>query len=376
VSAESFPEPPVQSPSVARLLKAASPAVSEELDKLLREFREQLEAEATVRLKKALLDREGELRKESELAQERMKAETTTLVTNQVTAQLEERFKSRLTAELKALEEHLRQEAQRSRTEMQEQTDQARLEWRRVRTELIEESEGWRVLAQFHQRVGEASSQSEILKKFLRAAERFSRGAALYLNKPDGLALWSTVGDGGLFPEVISEDTKDPQWFWAPIVIRETTVAVLCASEVPDTERLTALIDGLRRAIEYLGLRMQVLGSPAPLAASNGQASRTPGPTGLEPPSDPFSEAGADARRLARTLVSGIKLGHEREVLEGRARFDLYARLQKQIDEGRRSYLRQLPTPAPSQDFFHDEVVKILAGNDPGCLGEGYPGPR
>ena len=42
------------------------------------------------------------------------------------------------------------------------------------------------------------------------------------------------------------------------------------------------------------------------------------------------ADLASDARRLARMLVSEIKLGHEKEVLEGRVHADLYSRLQKE----------------------------------------------
>jgi len=60
----------------------------------------------------------------------------------------------------------------------------------------------------------------------------------------------------------------------------------------------------------------------------------------------------ADARRLARMLVSEIKLGHETQVLEGRAHADLYSRLQKEIDTGREAYRRQVE--GPESDYFHE----------------------
>ena len=81
----------------------------------------------------------------------------------------------------------------------------------------------------------------------------------------------------------------------------------------------------------------------------------------------------ANARRLARMLVSEIKVGNEKRVLEGRVNSDLYSRLQKEIDASRETYRRQVD--APGGDYFHEELIKILADNDPERLGKDYPGP-
>jgi hypothetical protein len=85
----------------------------------------------------------------------------------------------------------------------------------------------------------------------------------------------------------------------------------------------------------------------------------------------------ADAKRFARLLASEIKLYNEQRVQEGRANRDLYARLKRDIDRSRDMYERRVSAIVSRQaDYFHDEIVKILADNDPSMLGDDYPGPR
>jgi len=85
----------------------------------------------------------------------------------------------------------------------------------------------------------------------------------------------------------------------------------------------------------------------------------------------------ADARRFARLLVSEIKLYNEQKVIDGRERRDIYDRLKRDIDRSREMYEKRIsPWISSKYDYFHDEVVRILADGDPERLGSDYPGPR
>lgn len=77
-----------------------------------------------------------------------------------------------------------------------------------------------------------------------------------------------------------------------------------------------------------------------------------------------------DARRIARLLVSEIKLYNERKVAEGRAAGDLYARLKDDIERSRQVYAERTPEHVrATADFFHEELVRILAEGKPEALG-------
>ena len=82
-----------------------------------------------------------------------------------------------------------------------------------------------------------------------------------------------------------------------------------------------------------------------------------------------------EARRFARLLVSEIKLYNEEKVREGLNAGDLYNRLREDIDRSRQTYDKRVkPEVSGRYDYFHHELVNMLAGGDSTRLGEGYPG--
>lgn len=82
-----------------------------------------------------------------------------------------------------------------------------------------------------------------------------------------------------------------------------------------------------------------------------------------------------DARRFARLLVSEIKLYNEPKVKEGRSHGDLYDRLREDIDRSRQMYDKRVAPPvAARHDYFHQELVNMLAEGDAAKLGGSYPG--
>jgi outer membrane biosynthesis protein TonB len=82
-----------------------------------------------------------------------------------------------------------------------------------------------------------------------------------------------------------------------------------------------------------------------------------------------------EARRFARLLVSEIKLYNEQKVREGRDHADLYDRLREDIDRSRQMYDKRVrPEVSNRYDYFHHELVNMLAEGDPSKLGADYPG--
>lgn len=77
-----------------------------------------------------------------------------------------------------------------------------------------------------------------------------------------------------------------------------------------------------------------------------------------------------EARRLARLLVSEIKLYNEEQVEEGRRNRDVYERLKEDIDRSRQMYEERVePRILKSTDYFYQELVRILAAGDARALG-------
>jgi len=88
-------------------------------------------------------------------------------------------------------------------------------------------------------------------------------------------------------------------------------------------------------------------------------------------PVSPSEEAQhEEARRLARLLVSEIKLYNEEQVEEGRRKKDVYERLREDIDRSRQMYEERVePRILKSTDYFYQELVRILAAGDAKALG-------
>jgi hypothetical protein len=142
----------------------------------------------------------------------------------------------------------------------------------------------------------------------------------------------------------------------------------------------------LERAIEVFGLKLK---TPVPKPVVAAETTKAVGrPTVITKSESPAAtpnagaansddqKAHSDARRIARLLVSEIKLYHEHELREGREHSDIYYRLQKEIDLGREAYTHRVPGfVLATHDYFHEELVRILGENDSSRMGRAYPGP-
>jgi hypothetical protein len=53
----------------------------------------------------------------------------------------------------------------------------------------------------------------------------------------------------------------------------------------------------------------------------------------------------------------------------------LYASLRQEIDADREAYRRDFLSHLPMVDYYHLELVRTLAHDNPELLGEDYPGP-
>src|SRR5450759_2310497 len=91
---------------------------------------------------------------------------------------------------------------------------------------------------------------------------------------------------------------------------------------------------------------------------------------GLSAAADSPQRAHDDARRLARLLISEIKLYNEKIGEEGRTLNDLYELLKDYIERSRHVYdERTSAAVRQDTDFFHDELVRILADGRAEALG-------
>jgi hypothetical protein len=120
---------------------------------------------------------------------------------------------------------------------------------------------------------------------------------------------------------------------------------------------------------------------PAPQEASLAGIPEVKPPSGVEGPGWAFATSRVavspteeaqheEARRLARLLVSEIKLYNEEQVEEGRRKKDVYERLKEDIDRSRQMYEERVePRILKSTDYFYQELVRILAAGDAKALG-------
>jgi len=61
-------------------------------------------------------------------------------------------------------------------------------------------------------------------------------------------------------------------------------------------------------------------------------------------------------------------------MVEGTHNRDLYDRLREDIEKSRATYQNRYgETPAPSADYFNQELIPILADNDASLTGAGVP---
>ena len=133
------------------------------------------------------------------------------------------------------------------------------------------------------------------------------------------------------------------------------------------------------------GVTIKLVPAPEYVPGPEMEAQTAEGGAPARAPTEPFdisqlSEAEQkthkDARRFAKLLVSDIELYNKAKLAEGRKNKDLYRRMKPDIERSRQAYEQRFGKTVGKQfDYFHDELVRTLAGNDPSLLGTGYPGP-
>jgi hypothetical protein len=129
--------------------------------------------------------------------------------------------------------------------------------WAAERARLEDELAQWRTYAEAQRMLGESKSQPEMLGRFLELTKPFARSLAIYVMKADGLVLWKMRGDA--FSDVVSPSTIDPEWFYAPVVVRDRTVAAVCAQVPFRPETLHFLVESLARTIEIFGMKLHTV---------------------------------------------------------------------------------------------------------------------
>ena len=82
------------------------------------------------------------------------------------------------------------------------------------------------------------------------------------------------------------------------------------------------------------------------------------------------------AFRFAKLLVDDLVLYNKDKIEQGRSQRDIYSVIKDDIDKSRAAYEKKYSsTPAGKVDYFHQEMLRRIAGEDPGVLGGEHPGP-
>lgn len=152
------------------------------------------------------------------------------------------------------------------------------------------------------------------------------------------------------------------------------------ASEEPDMEPVEAAEpeeEGDQQPEEPVSAPATEVAPPPPMAGDGAQVAP---PDDLDGPGWAFQTrtvggegedaAHEEARRLARLLVTEIKLYNEEQVEEGRRNRNIYQTLREDIDRSRQIYEERVDEGVRTgTDYFHDELVRILAAGETEVLG-------
>jgi len=119
---------------------------------------------------------------------------------------------------------------------------------------------------------------------------------------------------------------------------------------------------------------------PAPAQAATAAAVAAPGARGVGPDFERIPRTEHDihkkAFRFAKLLVDDLILYNKDKLEQGKEQRDVYGVLREDIDKSRAAYEKKFSnTPAGKVDYFHQELLRRVGGEDPGVLGTGYPGP-
>lgn len=99
------------------------------------------------------------------------------------------------------------------------------------------------------------------------------------------------------------------------------------------------------------------------------------GPPPLETLTREDQEWHARAQRFARVRVAEMRLYQAQAVRNGREQARLYLALRGEMDRSRAQFKHEFLHVPSMIDYFHVEVVRTLANDDPALLGPEYPGP-
>jgi len=153
-----------------------------------------------------------------------------------------------------------------------------------------------------------------------------------------------------------------PRSYIFPVISKARTVAVLYAEGSRETVDCNA--------IELLATLAGVIWD----AKSSGNVPA--GLLGIQSVIPALSDEQLRAQQFARVKVAELRLYRSDDVKQARSDRALYSAFQQEIDRDREQYRSQFLSNGSSiADYYHVELVRTLANDDPSLLGTDYPGP-
>jgi hypothetical protein len=177
----------------------------------------------------------------------------------------------------------------------------------------------------------------------------------------------------GLFPVWLGRASRDRHVI--AILYAESSGAPL---DVNVLEALTSAAGAVQEC-RVLAAKLTTASRPgglmniAPAAAAAAAAPAAPDPEWAVL-SVEQQEAHLKAQRFARVRVAEMRLYLAAAVRTGRQNQNLYLSLRGEMDRGRAEFAHQFMNTPGMVDYFHREVVRTLANDNPVLLGPEYPG--
>jgi hypothetical protein len=220
-----------------------------------------------------------------------------------------------------------------------------------------------------------ASDTDEVAPSFTPAED------AVRWEPIEGLMPSARPDDVGIEPPPPAFAAPEPYAPYEPQEPQRTEIAAAPVAEAAEEPTLRLPHPSFPAAAPPEPPPLPPIQMPGSIFPAVGKSSEVAPPPDLEGPGWAFSGGrlpapGSDeglheeARRLARLLVSEIKLYNEEQVEDGRRSRDLYERLREDIDRSRQMYEERVDERIRNTtDYFYQALVSILAGGDAKAMG-------
>jgi len=219
---------------------------------------------------------------------------------------------------------------------------------------------------------GAAGEAAERFREMRFAAPEAAAFAGAIDSREPVVALCSAAEVSPAVVEAFAHAPGDKAYLF-PLIVDRSTVGMLYATGAVESAALELLAQAAAAVMEArqrlpAPSRHLVRIEPAPAAS----AAPVPDWDDL---SAPDRQLHLRAQRFARLKVAEMRLYRPDAVKAGRAQQDLYTALQDAIDEGREAFRQTFVTASKTMvDYFHLELVRTLANDNPAWLGGNYPG--